>query len=124
MSNNLPLDHRLLQEGPPLSTPLTSADILGIYDNPAIGQEFKPPSASLKRSKEHEIRRAQLQMENWKEISSLSESERIPKSSLTKACQYETRRVYSDSIVTWSVFFVLASLAGIIGGLAITHLAL
>jgi hypothetical protein len=120
-SNNSPFDQSSVQ-GPPLSG-VTSSELLGVYEHSGIGMEFIPPAASMKRTREHEARRSKQQLETWKEISSQSDSQRIPKSSLRKACQYENSRAFSDSLVTWSVFFVLASLAGIIGGLAITHFA-
>ncbi len=99
-------------------------EILDAYDTTSYGHEFLMPQTAVARTKEAEERRSRAQMDAWKEKSSFAQSQRIPKSSLAKACHYETRRVFSESIVTWSVFFVLASIAGVIGGLALTHLSL
>lgn len=118
-SNNPPFENGYAQQGPPLSSNL---DRLGVYDSDSIGREFIPPQNATTLSREHADRHSKLVMDTWKEQLSLSESQRIPKSSLQKSCQYDTQKAQSDMIVTWVVFFVLASLAGIIGGLAITHL--
>ena len=109
---------------PPAPVDLSGAVILGRYDHPSIGNEFAAKHEYERDLVEHQMRRSKLQVENWKEKASLSDSQRIPKSSLKKSCQYETKRANCDAMVTWSVFFIIASLAGIMGGLAISHFAM
>lgn len=106
-----------------LAATVADFDPLVAYDSGAIGQEFRATHTTRNEErKRHESRRAQLAMDNWKEISSLSESQRIPKAAMRRTCEFETTRVYSQSMITWCVFVLLACMAGVLVALIIQHL--
>lgn len=73
-------------------------------------------------ARENEARRSRMTVENWKEISALSDSQRIPKSSLKKMCRYDSQRVSSQSMVTVCVYVVMAIIAGVFVALLIQYL--
>jgi hypothetical protein len=96
-------------------------DRLATYDNESIGQEFAPnvPSSGIERRR-HQTRRNELMFQDWKE--GFDKSESIPKSALSHVRRFETRRGYSESVITWIVTVILSAVAGTLCAIVIKHL--
>ncbi len=99
-------------------------DPLVTYDTESIGKEFSTSGRIQTQSREHEARRSMLAVNSWKETLSLSDSQRIPKSSLKNMCNYDTHRANVHSVVSVTVFVVLASIAGVVVAMLIRQLNL
>lgn len=95
---------------------------LSACDTDNIGHEF---SSSLPGNSNelmrHQNRRAALQMKAWRET---LDSQRVPKSAWSLTCEFDTRRAYSESLMTWAVTIALSIAAGTICALVIKHLNL
>ncbi len=97
-------------------------DPLVAYDSESIGKEFSTSGRHQSQIREHEARRSKLAVSSWKESISLVDSQRIPKSSLKGMCDYDTHRANVHSVVSLTVFVVLASVAGIVVAVIIRQL--
>jgi hypothetical protein len=97
-------------------------DALAQYDHSTIGREFMSNGPSLSQKREHEERRSQLLIEGWK--NTLTDSQRIPKSSLRRACDYDNYCALSQSLLTIAVYVISACLAGIMLAFIIKNLAM
>jgi hypothetical protein len=97
-------------------------DALAQYDHSTIGREFLTHGPSISQKREHEERRSQLLIESWK--STLTDSQRIPKSSLRRSCDYDTYCAVSQSLLTIAVYVISTCIAGIMLAFIIKNLAM
>lgn len=103
---------------------MSHIDSLAAYDSETIGREFASVgSVSPDQARAHQRRRDEIAMSNWKQVSAMSDSQRIPKSSLKNTCNFDTKRASTESFMTWSVFVSLAAIAGMICAMVIRQLS-
>jgi hypothetical protein len=99
-------------------------DRLSTFDNQRIGREFVPLQPTLKDRREHDQRKSQLTVNAWKEMLSLTDSQRMQKSSLKRACEFETHSIFAQSAITILVYVLCTCCAGAMIGWIIQSLSL
>jgi len=95
-------------------------DALSAFDHESIGREFVSVGPTVSQKREKEERRSQLLVESWK--STITDSQRIPKSSLRNTCKYDTQKAASQSMITICVYVISACAAGVVIALLIKNL--